>query len=186
MPPFEDSYFEFSDRPVKLRGCDCPGCGLPGDYRAPKNRDQLDQYYWFCLEHVRDYNKQWDYFAGMSIHDIESHVRKASVWERPTWPMGGTKAREDQIRDEVMREFFSDSDTVPPPTQAMPKVERDALLLLELTPPVNFVGIKAQYRIMVKKHHPDANGGSTESEEKFKNINQAFTLLKQIYGAEEV
>jgi DnaJ-domain-containing protein 1 len=185
VPPFEDSYFEFSDRPVKLRGCDCPGCGLPGDYRAPKSRDQLDQYYWFCLDHVRDYNKQWDYFAGMSVHDIEEHVRKASVWERPSWPFSGAKAREQHIRDEVMREFFSDEMKTPPPTQAMSKAEREALLLLELTPPVSFAAIKAQYRILVKRHHPDANGGSEESEEKFKNINQAFTVLKQIYAMDE-
>jgi len=186
VPPFEDSYFEFSDRPVKLRGCDCPGCSQPGDYRAPKNRDQLDQYFWFCLDHVRDYNRQWDYFAGMSVNDIETHVRKAAVWERPSWPIGGGwRAREQNIRDEVMREFFSEAADAPPPTQPMPKVERDALLLLELTPPVSFAAIKAQYRILVKRHHPDANGGSPESEERFKNINQAFTVLKHIYGTDE-
>lgn len=185
MPPFEDSSFILSDRPVKLRGCDCPGCGLPGDYRAPRSREQLDQYYWFCLEHVRDYNRQWDYFAGMSINEIENHVRKASVWDRPSWPLGAVRAKEQHIRDEVLREFFSDTDAPPPPTQPMPKVERDALLLLELAPPVSFTAIKAQYRLLVKRHHPDINGGSPESEEKFKNINQAFTVLKEIYGSDE-
>ncbi len=185
MPPFEDSSFVLSDRPVTLRGCDCPGCNQPGDFRAPKSRDQLDHYYWFCLDHVRDYNRQWDYFAGMSMHDIETHVRKASVWERPSWPISGMRAREQSIRDAVMRDFFSDGPEAPPPTQAMPKVERDALVALELVPPVSFTAIKTQYRIMVKRHHPDANAGSPESEEKFKNLNQAFTVLKEIYGTEE-
>lgn len=186
MPPFEDSFF-LTDRPVKLRGCDCPGCGSPGDYRAPKSRDQLDQYYWFCLDHVREYNKQWDYFAGMSVADIENHVRRATVWERPTWPMGGSRAREQSIRDQVFNEFFGEGPEAPPqqPSQAMPKAERDALNMLELAPPVSFTEIKAQYRILVKRHHPDANAGSAESEELFKNINQAFTVLKQIYGMDE-
>lgn len=185
MPPFEDSYFEFSDRPVKLRGCDCPGCNLPGDYRAPKNRDHLDEYFWFCLDHVRDYNQHWDYFAGMSMDAIEKHIRQATVWDRPTWPIGNWRAREQQVHDEVMKEFFDDAAEAAPPTQPMPKTERDALQILELVPPVGFAAIKAQYRIMVKRHHPDANGGSAESEEKFKNINQAFTTLKQIYGVDE-
>lgn len=190
MPPFENSFLKESDifltdRPVKLRGCDCPGCGQAGDYRAPKSRDHLTDYYWFCLDHVRDYNKQWDYFAGMSVDDIEHHVRKATVWERPTWPLGGMRAREQQIRDTVMNEFFSDGTDAPPPPQPMPKNERDALAVLELTPPITFAAIKAQYRLLVKRHHPDANGGSAVSEEKFKNINQAFTTLKELYGEQE-
>jgi DnaJ-domain-containing protein 1 len=87
------------------------------------------------------------------------------------------------MRDKVMNEFFADE--MPPPSQAapVPKAERDALTELELTPPVkNFRTIKAQYRSLVKRHHPDANGGSLEAEEKFKSINQAFAMLKQIYG----
>ncbi len=185
VPPFEDSYFEFSDRPVKQRGCDCPGCAQTGDYRAPKNRDQLTDYYWFCLDHVRDYNRQWDYFAGMSVDAIEAHIRKASVWERPSWPLGGGRVREQDIRDTVMREFFNDGMKEEAAAPAMPKAERDALVALDLAPPVTFAAIKAQYRLLVKRHHPDANGGSFESEEKFKNINQAFTVLKRLYGVEE-
>jgi len=187
VPPFENSPFILSDRPVTQRGCDCPGCIEKGDYRAPKSRDNLHDYYWFCLDHVREYNKQWDYFAGMGMDDIEAHIRKAAVWDRPTWPIGAFRAREQQIRDEIAREFFPDEalPEQPQPTQAMSKAERDALTLLELLPPVDFAAIKAQYRILVKRHHPDANGGSPQSEETFKNINQAFAVLKQIYGTEE-
>ncbi|MFY9287216.1 MAG: DnaJ domain-containing protein [Alphaproteobacteria bacterium] len=186
MPPFEDSYFVSSDRPVKLRGCDCPGCGVPGDYRAPKSRDSLNEYYWFCLDHVREYNRQWDYFAGMSTDDIENHIRKAAVWERPTWPLGNWRQREQQLRDDIMNEFFADEVKAERTSPAMPKAELEALSILELKPPVTFAGIKAQYRILVKRHHPDANAGSTESEATFKNINQAFTMLKQLYGETDV
>ncbi|HEU0118667.1 MAG TPA: J domain-containing protein [Alphaproteobacteria bacterium] len=192
MPPFEDSYFLTSDRPVKLRGCDCPGCNLPADYRAPKSREHLNEYYWFCLDHVREYNKQWDYFAGMSGAAIEDHIRKASVWERPSWPIGGWRAREQSIRDEVMSEFFAEevaaeqAQASSSSTSSLPKAERDALEILELRPPVTLIAIKAQYKRLVKQHHPDANGGSTESEEKFKNINQAFTILKQLYETGEL
>ncbi len=185
MPRYQDTIFETLDRPVKLRACDCPGCSEAGDYRAPKTR-ALTDYYWFCLTHVREYNAAWDYFAGLSGDEIENKIRSATVWERPTWPMGSWREREKNLRDEVFREFFSDDGEAPrekaPP---MPKSERDALAMLELTPPVNFAAIKAQYRVLVKRHHPDANGGSREAEEKFKDINQAFAVLRVIYETDE-
>lgn len=182
----DDFYFETLDRPVPTRGCDCPGCSEAGHYRAPKSRAHLTEYYFFCLDHVREYNRSWDYFAGMSAAEIEEHIRRATVWERPTWPLGEWKMREQTLHEEVMREFFS-GDTgaakeAPPP---MAKNERDALAVLELHPPVDFTAIKAQYRILVKRHHPDANGGSFEAEEKFKIINQAFATLRAIYEPDD-
>ncbi|MDX2028367.1 MAG: J domain-containing protein [Alphaproteobacteria bacterium] len=182
MPPF-DPYADYDDRPVKLRGCNSPGCAGVGDYRAPKNRD-LTEYYWFCLEHVREYNSQWDYFAGMSSAEIESHIRKAAVWDRPSWPLGAAKVQEQNLRDHVMREFFGEDGPSQAAAPPMSKVERDALDALELKPPVNFAMVKTQYRALVKRHHPDANGGSREAEEKFKNINQAFAVLKSLYEEE--
>lgn len=183
MPPF-DPYAEYDDRPVKLRGCNSPGCTGVGDYRAPKNRD-LTEYYWFCLEHVREYNSQWDYFAGMSALEIEAHIRKAVVWDRPSWPLGAAKAKEQEVRDHVMREFFGEEPASPrTPAPPMTRAEKDALDALELKPPVSFIMIKTQYRALVKRHHPDTNGGSREAEEKFKSINQAFAVLKGLYEEE--
>jgi len=183
MPRENDTLFETLDRPVKIRGCDCPGCAEAGDYRAPKTR-ALTDYYWFCLTHVREYNAAWDYFAGMSGAEIETHIRKASVWDRPSWPMSGWREREQQLREDIFREFFADGETrekAPP----MPKAEMEALAALELQPPVTFAAIKAQYRILVKRHHPDANGGSRDAEEKFKILNHAFTVLRGIYEVDD-
>ncbi len=180
-PKYDNLYGR--DRPVQVRGCDCPGCFEPGDYRAPRDRS-LQTYYYFCLTHVRDYNQNWDFFSGMTGGDIEGYIRDASTWERPTWPLGQWKIREQQLRDQAMKDFFEEE--APQPTRAMPKTERDALTLLELVPPVDFTAIKAQYRVLVKRHHPDANGGSREAEERFKSINQAFATLKQIYSEEAV
>jgi hypothetical protein len=179
MRSFDSLYGQ--DRPVRVRGCDCPGCIAPGDFRAPRDKS-LSSYYFFCLDHVRDYNRNWDYFSGMSGGEIEGYIRDASVWERPTWPLGQWHVREQQVRDDVMREFFADEMPQTPPSPSLPKAAREALAELELQPPVDFVAIKAQYRTLVKVHHPDANGGSRDAEEKFKSINQAFATLKQIFG----
>lgn len=186
MQRTEDIVFEPLDRPVKLRGCDCTGCAQTGDYRAPKNRESLNDYYWFCLDHVREYNHQWNYFAGLSPREIEGHIRRAEGGDRPTWPMGDWAAREQSLRDTVVRNFSSEERGFEPPPPPLPKTEREALGTLELAPPVNFATIKAAYRALVKKHHPDANSGCLEAEERFKNINQAFTVLKRVYKGEEV
>ena len=172
---------------MRVRGCDSPGCSASGDHRAPRNRD-LNDYYWFCLDHVRDYNNRWDYFAGMSGDEVEDYNRAATVWERPSWPMGEWKQREQQIRDQVMGEFFGATFQADRPSAAaspVSKAERDALAVLELAPSVDFAAIKQQYRVLVKQHHPDANGGSHEAGERFKAINQAFAVLKKLYEAEE-
>lgn len=179
MPSYEELYFETLDRPVRTRGCDCPGCSEPGDYRAPKSR-ALTDYYFFCLSHVRKYNASWDYFAGMSGDQIEDHIRRATVWERPTWPMGEWHAREQKLREDVMRDFFNE-EPANDPTPPVPPFERDALAVLGLKPPATFVAIKTQYRALVKQHHPDLHGGSREAEEMFKCINQAFAVLRDIY-----
>jgi hypothetical protein len=181
----KDSYFTTSDRPVKIRLCDHPACGQPGDHRAPKSRDQLKDYYFFCLDHVRDYNKAWDFFAGLSPEDVEAYTRNATVWERASWPIGQWGAKERKLRDQAMRDIFgSTPGPTPdekPPTQPMGLAEREALTMLDLQPPVTFIAIKAQYRLLVKKYHPDLNNGDRDAEEKFKNINQSFATLRRIY-----
>ena len=186
MRAFTDSYFETSDRPVKLRLCDHPACGQAGDYRAPKSRERLNDYYFFCLEHVRAYNKAWDFFSGLSPEEVEAYTRDATVWERPSWPLGQWGTQERKLRDKAMRDIFGDAagagEETAKPSAPMPVAEREALALLELIPPVDFAAIKARYRLLVKKHHPDLHGGDKEVEEKFKNISQAFSTLRRMYA----
>ena len=70
------------------RPCDSPGCAAEGAYRAPKSRSTLNEYHWFCLEHVRAYNASWDFYKGMSAGQIEAQTRADTGWQRPTWPLG--------------------------------------------------------------------------------------------------
>ncbi len=177
------SYAFADDRPVKLRTCDCAGCTEAGDYRAPRGRDQLNEYYWFCLTHVRDYNSRWDFFSGMSAAEIEGYIRAATVWERPTWPMGDAGISAKDLRTKAMHDIFGDSDPAPQATkQVLTPAAREALLILELDAIADFATLKAQYRALVKRYHPDANGGSREAEEKFKQLNHAFTVLRSLFG----
>lgn len=182
--------YDFAPRPA-VRTCDHPGCAGDGEFRAPKARDRLNEYFWFCLNHVREYNKAWDYYAGMSPDQIETEVRCDTTWQRPTWPLGFWSVQEAFLRDRVVKGFGfefghdpgkSKADEQTQRRQAARTAEEEALTVLELAPPVDFPRIKARYRELVKTHHPDANGGDRQSEERLKEINQAYNTLKACYG----
>lgn len=175
------------------RPCDFPGCDRSGTHKAPKSRENLGQYYYFCLDHVRDYNKAWNYCAGMSVHEIEAMIRNDTCWQRPTWPLGGWRAAEKAVEDQVFKAFFTDGsggsesgktagarrgDGHGRPLSA----EDQALQVLQLNGPVDFAAVKARYKTLVKQLHPDATGGSREAEEKLKTINLAYGTLKAAYA----
>lgn len=164
------------------KSCDHPGCAQTGDYRAPRSRDALNTYFWFCLDHVRAYNAAWDFYAGMSPEEIERAVRADVTWQRPTWPLGrqGATRRErgEARRARVHDPFgFFDDDEAEPPREAPPTPEMRAMRLLDLEMPLTLEALKARYRELVKRHHPDANPGDAGAEERFKEISQAYRTL---------
>jgi hypothetical protein len=169
--------------PAAARVCDAPGCGAAGEYRAPRDRSRLRDYYWFCLPHVREYNQAWDYFRGMSPEDIERHLREDAGWQRPTWPLGrlGRSALDpaEFLRDPlgVLR-----SGAKPAPrsrrTEEAPPELRAALGVLDLGWPLAADELRARYKELAKRYHPDSNGGDREAEERLKDINRAYSLLR--------
>ena len=184
------------------RPCDIPNCPDSGEFRAPKGRNNLKEYFWFCLEHVRAYNQTWDYFSGMSEAEIERHIRLDTTWQRPTWPLSGPNGRiaanggDDRLRA-AMNAFHAgfaeaegqharsthaeDPEEVQRARWRRISAEADkALAVMELDPPVSLSVLKARYKTLVKRHHPDANGGDKMAEERLKTINQAYVTLKSI------
>ncbi len=163
--------------------CDWPNCAKEGLYRAPKDRDHLRDYFWFCLDHVREYNAAWNYYAGMNERQMESELRRDTIWNRPTWRWGtGPSVRHaddpERLGDPfgLFRESADrDAREIDYPRRGSP--EETALRELDLTPPLTFETLRARYMILVKRHHPDANPGSKDSEERFKRINIAYHTL---------
>jgi hypothetical protein len=161
---------------IARRCCERPGCQQDGEYRAPRSRSQMTQYRWFCLQHVREYNAAWNYYAGMSDDEVEADIRRDTVWQRPTWPFAAT------VRSSTWRAagaadrfgFFGDG-TQSPRREAT--AEEKALRVLELRPPVSVAAVKVRYKELVKRHHPDANGGDKAAEERFKKINEAYRTV---------
>jgi hypothetical protein len=166
------------------RLCDHPGCTAGGDHRAPRSRDRLDAFFWFCLDHVRAYNAQWNYYAGMSAAEIEAEIRNDTVWQRPTWPMSSRIGIHigARLRDFGLFGFTEeDGEVRERPRKGPPTEQEQALAVFDLTPPFTRDGLKARYKALVKLHHPDAHGGDRAAEERLKVINQAYSTLKTSY-----
>ena len=162
--------------------CEAPGCRLHGEFRAPLARDRLTEYRWFCLEHVREYNKKWDYFAGLGADAIEQHIRADTTWRRPVWPLGGRRSGGPYLHDPLGLADDAGLGEKPAPkmdgSEQLTPAERDAMNVLELSWPLTRAAVKSRYKALVKLHHPDANGGAREAEEKFKEINAAYSTLR--------
>ncbi|GAB6966035.1 J domain-containing protein [Komagataeibacter kakiaceti JCM 25156] len=170
------------------RCCDMHDCGQPAGYRAPRSRDALNSYFWFCLEHVREYNSRWDYYRGMSPGQIEAHIRADVSWNRPSWKLGQGNAGQAFSEEEVLDPL----DLLKGAARARASARRqqadrraeapDALKyplgVLDLGWPVSLDELKARYKDLARQHHPDANGGDRRAEERFKGINIAYTTVR--------
>jgi hypothetical protein len=170
------------------RACDSPGCTEAGEYRAPKSRRNLNDYHWFCLEHVRAYNSAWDYYKGMSTAEMEAQLRADTSWQLPSWPLGHLGAAawdEDVLRDplhilragRVNRAKQAEAERPPPDL-------REPLATLGLSWPTTMDVVKTRYKELAKRHHPDANGGSRDAEERLKTINIAYARVRSKLGAD--
>ena len=168
--------------------CQHPDCGEPGLYRAPKSRAQLRDYYWFCLEHVRAYNSAWNYCDGFKEADIEAAVRAQACWERPTWRLGAWHSyRPEAAMADFADAFGIEGDEQAGDNRSRQRQERSppaatddkALAVLGLAPAATWAEIKARYKRLVKRYHPDANGGDRQAEERLKVINQAYSTLRK-------
>ena len=175
------------------RACDHPGCVAGGEFRAPKSRLALHDYYWFCIEHVRAYNSAWNYYAGLSDSEIEAEIRHDTVWQRPSWRLGDRSGPGYAARIRDYFDMFSGGtarsgdrrrrhdDRAREAVQRALSAREQALAVFEIEPPFTPVRLKARYKALVKLHHPDAHGGDKMAEERLKIVNQAYATLKASY-----
>jgi hypothetical protein len=171
------------------RACDWPGCHGEGLHRAPRSRTEIRSYHWFCLDHVRAYNAGWNYYHGMSEAEVEADVRRDTVWHRPSWPLGGMPEGRngkpmtpDDLMDQLGAfgpEWGVDGGFAKrPDAKARPGTRQAwAVAVFGLSGPVTLVAVKARYKELVKRHHPDTNGGAKAAEEKIKEINEAYRII---------
>ena len=177
----------------ELAACQWQGCTQHGGYRAPMGRGREGQYLNFCLDHVREYNKSYNYFAGMPDDDIVAYQRSAATGHRPTWTVGVGRDGIESFAAHPNRAWaaaFSDpfgifggggerpSADPQPVRRPLKNHERRSFAVLDLEGSEDGGEIKARYKTLVKQLHPDANGGDRSSEDRLRQIIQAYHYLK--------
>jgi DnaJ-like protein len=178
---------------AELPPCQWPKCGAPATHRAPKGRLRAGEYWQFCLEHVREYNNSYNFFAGMSEDAVARYQKDAITGHRPTWKLGSLggqpaapgKSRRSGWAAEDPFSLFGEA-AAGSTGHARPAAEgrkilnaqRRALDVLGLEADAKRADIKARFKVLVKRHHPDANGGDRGSEEQLREIIVAYNYLK--------
>ena len=186
-------------RNAELPACQWPNCEARATHRAPKGRLRASEYWQFCLDHVREYNNAYNFFAGMSDDAIAKYQKEDLTGHRPTWKMGSIGGRGGRRRDGRRPAGFASSGwaaedpfdlfagiggTRPagtrPPAEGRKilNAQRRALDVLGLEGDAKRADIKARFKVLVKRHHPDANGGDRGSEQRLREIIQAYNYLK--------
>lgn len=172
--------------------CQWKGCQATGTHRAPMGRGREGKYYLFCLEHVRQFNASYNYFEGWSTADVEAFQKDAVIGHRPTWKTGphgghwGTRGSaafksglDSGFEDPHGLFRWRGRSAEGAGYRRLKPLERKSLEALDLAEGVDRAQIKARFKELVKRHHPDANGGDKRSENKLREIIQAYNYLKQ-------
>lgn len=172
---------------VSGRSCEFPSCPMSGTHKAPKHRG-LNEYHHFCLDHVKEYNNSWNFFNGMSDREIEEHMLRGIYGDRPTWRPDKGAGPEDFIHRKA-QQTYRGTDKEPDGKKRASGVaayhhdslEYKAMALFGLEPPLDMKVIKDRYKTLAKKNHPDHNPGKEDAEELLKEINLAYTVLKDAF-----
>jgi hypothetical protein len=165
--------------------CDWDNCKETGSYKAPLEKDNSKKFRLLCLEHIKIFNKKWNYFSDMTEDQIEYFIKSDVTWHKKTKSFGSSEnffnilwnnALEDKLN------IFDSSDFREFKKSQLSQKDRDALDIMELKYDTKWDEIQKQFKTLVKKYHPDKNQGNKKYEEKLKTITLAYSQLKMTVG----
>ncbi len=176
--------------------CEWAACSQAGLYPAPKGRGLEGQHHRFCLDHVREYNKGYNYFSGVPDDEVVAQQKADATGNRPTWFVGvnatakslrgkgkrkGGYAHRFEAQDPfgLFGEGAPGGDIPRKPRRSVKRLERKALRQLNLEDEATKADIKARFKELVKRLHPDHNEGDRSSEDKLREVIQAYNYLRQ-------
>lgn len=168
---------------TSTRECEHDGCTESGQYRAPRSPDHLDEYKWFCKDHVREYNLKWNFFNGTTEEEMEEQIKASKVGDRPTRPFGKIeqKAWARLGIDDPHQVLGQNATRNPGRASAgrkLPPTERKALDILDIKDATEKKEIRKAYKALIKVLHPDMNGGDRSQEEQLQEVVWAWDQLK--------
>lgn len=177
--------------------CQWEGCDKPGTHKAPMGRNREGQFLHMCVEHVREYNKNYNYFSGLDDNAIAKFQKEAITGARPTWQMGNNKwskhppLNERDPNAEGAQRLYNrinrgaaaaSAKTGTRPIAQVRKLkalEKKSFNDMNLPHTATSSDIKARYKLLVKQNHPDANGGDRSSEDRLREIILAYKILQK-------
>jgi len=172
---------------TSVRQCEHDGCTEAGKFRAPKSPDVLDDFFWFCKDHVREYNQKWNFFTNQTEAEMNAQMSKDKVWERETKSFRDPEARAwARLGIEDPHQVLGDNATRNPGrnatstghTRRLPATERTAIEILEAKDTWTKAEVRKAYKSLIKILHPDINGGDRSQEEQLQQVVWAWDQLK--------
>jgi len=160
--------------------CDWNNCLEEGKYKAPIEKDNSKKFRLLCLIHVKEFNKNWNYFQGMNDNQIYDFIKSDMTWHKPTQSFSSSDnffkiLWNNALKDELNGKFnhlnkfkFNHNDL-------------KAFSILGLSVGLKWEKIQEKFKKLVKKFHPDMNLGNKKYEDKLKVITLAYTQLKNTY-----
>jgi hypothetical protein len=172
------------------RRCEHPGCLQAATSKAPKSRERLNEHYWFCQAHAGEYNRTWNFFAGMSEAEIERRRAEAITGDQPTWQFRASKFSREAAAFAAGAGRFADplgifraarrrAEEPSEPDRRLGRLERNALADLDLHDAASKTEIRSRYAELLKRCHPDSNGGDRSAEHKLHRVLKAYKVLQK-------
>ena len=169
---------------TSTRECEHEGCSEPGKFRAPRAPDVLDEYKWFCKDHVREYNLKWNFFSNTTEAEMNVQMSKDKVWERETRSFSDPEARAwARLGIEDPHQVLGANATKNPGkamtgSRRLPPTERRAIEILEAKDNWSKAEVRKAYKSLIKILHPDMNGGDRSQEEQLQEVVWAWDQIK--------
>ena len=165
--------------------CDWNNCKDLGEYKAPVERDNSKKFRMLCLKHVKEFNKNWNYFSGMNDNQIMNFLKSDMTWHKPTQSFSSSDNFFKVLWNNTLRDE-SDSKKLKSDFNHMRQFKFDnkdikAFEILGLSVGMKWIKIQKKFKTLVKKFHPDMNLGNKKYEDKLKMITLAYTQLKNTY-----
>jgi len=163
--------------------CEWRSCKKIGDFKAPIEKDNSRKFKWLCVEHIKLFNNNWDYFEGMSQYEFEIFLRSDLTWHRPTQEFSSSDNFFNILWNNALNDkfkIFNDSDVNSNYNKKLNEKDKDAFKIMGLNLTDDWVTIQKKFKILVKKFHPDKHSGNKQYEDKLKKITMAYSHLKMI------
>ena len=169
------------------RKCHFEGCKEDGEYRAPSSPKDLGKYIWFCLKHIKEYNKKWNYFSDMSADEIEEFIENDIIGHRKTNQIGSNDASYFEKISKISERMFQGMNNlenmlVHPNYYSSKYLNALATLGID-DKECSIDEIKSKFKKIVKELHPDTVGKNENNKEKLSKVLEAYKVIKEQYDS---